>query len=134
MGDMRRKPCFLSRPRRFGKSLLLSTMKAYFEGKKELFTGLKIEELERENPDAWQEYPVFYFDFNKKNFKADSALEQVLDEHLKEWENIYGGEYADESLEARFRYLIKKAAETTGKNAVVLVDEYDKPLLEGVDP
>ena len=108
-------------------------MKAYFEGKKELFTGLKIEELERENPDAWQEYPVFFFDFNKKNFKADSALEQVLDEHLKEWESIYGGEYADESLEARFRYLIKKAAETTGKNVVVLVDEYDKPLLEGAD-
>ena len=56
------KPYFLSRPRRFGKSLLLSTMRAYFEGKKELFEGLRIEELERDNPDAWQEYPVFYID------------------------------------------------------------------------
>ena len=80
------KPYFLSRPRRFGKSLLLSTMRAYFEGKKDLFAGLKIEELERENPDAWQEYPVFYIDFNKNNFRADNALEQVLDAHLKEWE------------------------------------------------
>ena len=128
------KPYFLSRPRRFGKSLLLSTMRAYFEGKKELFSGLRIEELERGNPDAWQEYPVFYIDFNKKNYRADSALEQVLDEHLKEWENIYGDECGGEPLEARFRYLIKKVTETTGKNAVVLVDEYDKPLLEGADP
>ena len=77
-------PYFLSRPRRFGKSLLLSTMRAYFEGKKDLFAGLKIEELERENPDAWQEYPVFYIDFNKNNFRADNAIEQVLDAHLKE--------------------------------------------------
>ena len=81
-------PYFLSRPRRFGKSLLLSTMRAYFEGKKELFAGLQIEELEKENPDAWQEYPVFYIDFNKNNFRADSALEQVLDAHLRDWENI----------------------------------------------
>ena len=126
-------PYFLSRPRRFGKSLLLSTMRAYFEGKKELFAGLKIEELERGNPDAWQEYPVFYIDFNKKNFKAESALEQVLNAHLLEWEAIYGNENAEAPLEMRFQYLIKKAAETTGKNVVVLVDEYDKPLLEGAD-
>ncbi|MBR6390488.1 MAG: AAA family ATPase, partial [Lachnospiraceae bacterium] len=126
-------PYFLSRPRRFGKSPLLSTLRAYFEGKKELFTGLKIEELERENPDAWQEYPVFYIDFNKKNFRADQALEQVLEAHLTEWEAVYGNENAGAPLEMRFRYLIKKAAETTGKKAVVLVDEYDKPLLEGAD-
>ena len=126
-------PYFLSRPRRFGKSLLLSTMRAYFEGKKELFEGLRIEELERDNPDAWQEYPVFYIDFNKKNFKAENALEQVLNAHLLEWEAIYGNENAEAPLEMRFQYLIKKAAETTGRNAVVLVDEYDKPLLEGVD-
>lgn len=72
-------PYFLGRPRRFGKSLLLSTLKAYFEGKKELFEGLKIRELEDGNEDAWQEYPVFYIDFNKKNFKANSALEVDLD-------------------------------------------------------
>ena len=67
------KPYFLSRPRRFGKSLLLSTMRAYFEGKRELFEGLAIEELESGEPDAWQEYPVFYFDFNSDNFKRENA-------------------------------------------------------------
>ena len=82
------KPYFLSRPRRFGKSLFLSTLRAYFEGKKELFEGLKIEELERDSNDAWQEYPVFYIDFNKKNFSEDSALETVLDEHIRAWEAV----------------------------------------------
>ena len=124
------KPYFLSRPRRFGKSLFLSTLRAYFEGKKELFTGLKIMELEGDGPEAWQKYPVFYFDFNKKNFKSDTALEEVLAEHLKEWEAVYGDERKDTSLEERFRYLLVKAVERTGKNAVVLVDEYDKALLE----
>ena len=76
---------------------------------------------------------MFYIDFNKNNFKEESALEQVLEAHLKEWEDIYGNEQADCALSIRFQYLIKKAAETTGKNVVVLVDEYDKPLLEGAD-
>ena len=127
------KPYFLSRPRRFGKSLFLSTLKAYFEGKKELFKGLKIEKLEASDENAWQERPVFYIDFNKKNFREDSALEMVLDEHIRSWETIYGDQRADRSLEERFRYVIERAVETTGKNAVVLVDEYDKPLLEGAD-
>ena len=126
-------PSFLSRPRRFGKSLLLSTFRAYFEGEKGLFKGLKIERLESENEDAWQEYPVFYIDFNKKNFRADSALEMVLDEHLRAWEAVYGDQEAVRSLEERFRYVIEKSVETTGRKAVVLVDEYDKPLLEGAD-
>ncbi len=126
-------PCFLSRPRRFGKSLFLSTLKSYFEGKRELFAGLRIEELERNNEEAWQEYPVFYFDLNKNNFSADNALEEVLDAHLREWERLYGDEEKDKALSVRFQYLIKKAVEITGKNAVVLVDEYDKPLLEGAD-
>ncbi|MBR1651737.1 MAG: ATP-binding protein [Lachnospiraceae bacterium] len=124
------KPYFLSRPRRFGKSLFLSTLRAYFEGKKELFRGLKIEELEKENPDAWQEYPVFYFDFNKKNFRTETAIEEVLISHLMEWEAVYGDEYSKRPIEERFQRLIVKAVETTGRNAVVLVDEYDKPLLE----
>ena len=127
------KPYFLSRPRRFGKSLFLSTLRAYFEGKKELFKGLKIAKLEEETHAPWQEYPVFYFDFNKKNFKEKTAFEDILDEHLKGWEEIYGDEYATEPLEARFRRLIVKAVELTGKNAVVLVDEYDKALLEASD-
>ena len=78
-------PVFLSRPRRFGKSLFLSTLRAYWEGKRELFKGLEIESLESENEDAWQEYPVFYFDFNKDNFKREDALEEVLESHIKEW-------------------------------------------------
>ena len=126
-------PCFLSRPRRFGKSLFLSTLKSYFEGKRELFAGLRIEELERNNEEAWQEYPVFYFDLNKNNFSMDNALEEILDAHLREWERLYGDEEKDKALSVRFQYLIKKAVEITGKNAVVLVDEYDKPLLEGAD-
>ena len=124
---------FLSRPRRFGKSLFLSTLRYYFEGRKELFEGLKISKLEKDDPDAWQGYPVFYIDFNKKNFRAENALEEVLDEHLKEWETVYGDEHRDAPLEARFQYLIEKAAKTTGRNAVVLVDEYDKSLLEAAD-
>ena len=124
---------FLSRPRRFGKSLFLSTLKYYFLGKKELFEGLDISRLIAGVPDAWEEYPVFYIDFNMKNYKVDTALEDVLNEHLTAWENIYGNEKENTSLEERFRFLIKKSVETTGKNAVILVDEYDKPLLEAAD-
>ena len=124
---------FLSRPRRFGKSLFLSTLRAYFEGKKELFCGLKIEKLEEDNPNPWQEYPVFYFDFNKKNFKEKNAFEEVLEAHLTDWEQIYGDEFNSKPLEERFQRLIEKAYKSTGKGAVVLVDEYDKALLEASD-
>ncbi len=117
---------FLSRPRRFGKSLLLSTMRAYFEGKKELFTGLKIAELEKD----WKKYPVFYFDFNGKKYDSLSSLEAVLNIHLEEWEAIYGDEKKERSLEERFRYLLEAAHKKTGLGVVVLVDEYDKSLLE----
>ena len=122
---------FLSRPRRFGKSLFLSALKAYWEGKRELFVGFKIDELESD----WESHPVFYFDFNKKNFQNTSALEEVLDEHLRAWEREY--DIVDDntngqrlSLEERFRIIIKKAYDTTKKSVVILVDEYDKPLLE----
>ncbi len=128
------KPYFLSRPRRFGKSLFLSTLRAYFEGKKELFQGLRIEGLESNNPNAWQSHPVFYFDFNKKNYRSDTALEEVLVDHLAGWESHYGDDYKEKPLEERFQHLIVKAVEQTGKEAVVLVDEYDKPLLEADDP
>ena len=123
------KQYFLSRPRRFGKSLFLSTLKAYWEGRKELFEGLEIEKLEQGNDEAWQPYPVFYFDFNGQNYQADTALEAVLAEHLDSWEKIYGGD-SSLSLSGRFRNLLKAAREKTGKGCVVLVDEYDKPLLE----
>lgn len=124
------KPYFLSRPRRFGKSLLLSTLRAYWEGKKELFAGLEIEALEADDPNAWQPYPVFYFDFNKDDFRRTDALEDVLDSHLIEWEKQYGAAHEGASLAARFQHLIVSAVKQTGKEAVVLVDEYDKPLLE----
>ena len=126
------KPYFLSRPRRFGKSLLLSTLKAYWEGKKELFKGLKIEAMEQDNPDAWQPYPVFYFDFNGKNYKEGQALETVLDRFLSGWEEFYQVS-SEKGLEERFKKLLKVASEKTGKKCIVLVDEYDKPLLETVD-
>ena len=127
------KPYFLSRPRRFGKSLFLSTLRAYWEGKKELFKGLEIERLEADNPDAWQEYPIFYFDFNKSNFSREAALEDVLSAHLEDWEKVYGNEKKDAPLEERFQTLIVKANEQTGKRAVVLVDEYDKSLTDTIN-
>ncbi len=122
---------FLSRPRRFGKSLFLSTLKAYFEGRRELFKGLRIEELEGNDPDAFTVYPVFYFDFNKDNFKDTGILEDILSEHLEKWENKYSCRN-DGTLAMRFRRVLEKAVEQTGKRCVILVDEYDKPLLEAV--
>ena len=95
-------PYFLSRPRRFEKSLLLSTMKAYWEGKKDLFTGLKIEELEGNTPDSWKSYPVFYFDFNGDNY-LDTSIDTVLDGMLRDWEDIYGNQYRDRTLGDRFQ-------------------------------
>lgn len=120
---------FLSRPRRFGKSLFLSALKAYWEGKKELFAGLDIIGLEENNQYAWQSYPVFYFDFNGKNYQSASALEAVLDKHLRDWEAIYGGD-SGRPLEERFQNLLKVASQKCGKRCVVLIDEYDKSLLE----
>ena len=118
---------FLSRPRRFGKSLLLSTLRAYFEGKKDLFAGLKIEALEHD----WHVHRVFHFDFNGVNFTVPGALNRVLSSILSQWEQEYGI-VSDMPLELglRFGRILKAAAEHTGRGAVVLVDEYDKPLLD----
>ena len=123
------KQYFLSRPRRFGKSLFLSTLAAYWEGRQELFEGLAITELEKDNEEAWQPYPVFYFDFNGENYQRDTSLEDVLDKHLCQWEALYGCQ-AQGTLSGRFQNLLVTAAEKTGRRCVVLVDEYDKPLLE----
>ena len=121
---------FLSRPRRFGKSLLLSTMRAFFEGKKELFKGLAIERLVEGDADAWRPYPVFYFDFNKDSYQKNGILEDVLEDHIKEWEKVYGCEDPEALLSERFRSIIRRAVDRTGRRVVILVDEYDKPLLE----
>ncbi|MBO6291728.1 MAG: ATP-binding protein [Selenomonas sp.] len=119
---------FLSRPRRFGKSLFLSTLKAYWQGRKELFEGLEIAELEKNHEGAFEPYPVFYFDFNGQNYQA-AALEDVLDGMLGRWEEQYDCK-GQGTLSGRFQDLLIAAREKTGKKCVVLVDEYDKPLLE----
>ena len=121
---------FLFRPRRFGKSLLLSTMRAYFEGKKELFKGLQIERLVEGDADAWKPYPVFYFDFNRKDYQRKTAIYEVLGTILSEYEAIYGASEEGCPLEERFQSLIRRAVDRTGRRVVILVDEYDKPLLE----
>ena len=125
---------FLSRPRRFGKSLFLSTLKAYFEGKKECFEGLYLEKGEgaqaaREGREAWQQYPVWYLDLNAKNYESRENLENVLDRHLSIWENKYGVKEKRVDLEDRFQSLLRYIYETTHQQVIVLVDEYDKPLL-----
>ena len=122
---------FLSRPRRFGKSLFLSTLKAYWEGKRELFEGLAIAELEKDDEKAFEPYPVFYFDFNGENYQ-NTPLEDVLDKMLSEWEARYGCK-GQGTLSGRFKDLLVAAREKTGKDSVVLVDEYDKPLLEALE-
>ena len=125
---------FLSRPRRFGKSLFLSTLKAYFEGKKECFEGLYLEKWEEEQAaqegrEAWQEYPVLHLDFNAKNYENREKLLMILDEHLSLWEKEYKVTEIAEDPEGRFKYLLRHIYETTQKQVIVLVDEYDKPLL-----
>ena len=122
------KNYFLSRPRRFGKSLLMSTMEAYFLGKKELFSELTIESLENE----WKEYPVLHLDLNARNYDSKEALIAILNQHLEKWEVTYGDEKKDRSPEERFCYLLEKIHEQTGNRVVVLIDEYDKPLLQTI--
>ena len=126
---------FLSRPRRFGKSLFLSTLAAYFLGQKELFKGLYLEKAEEEQAvlesrTAWQEYPVFYLDFNTGNYNCMEALQENLNIFLSRLEDIYGKEAIEETPPKRFEGLLKRAYEKTGKQVVILVDEYDKPLLQ----
>lgn len=119
---------FLSRPRRFGKSLLLSTFEAYFWGKKELFEGLEISVLEKE----WQEYPILHLDLNSREYKDESSLEAELNRHLEQWEKRYGDEFKNRAIEERFLQVIDKAYEKTGRQVVILVDEYDKPMLQAI--
>ena len=120
---------FLSRPRRFGKSLLISTLEAYFRGQKELFKGLAIENLEQE----WREYPVLHMDMNARNYANKDALLAELNKHLEMWEAEYGDEYKDRAPEERFQHVIMNAYKKTGQKVVILVDEYDKPLLQTVN-
>lgn len=120
---------FLSRPRRFGKSLLVSTIKYYFEGRHDLFKGLKIESLEKK----WETYPVFEIDFNGSNYTEADALEQTLNGYLVKWEQQYGVQPATDQPGRRLADVLHQAHVQTGKTCVVLVDEYDKPMLDAMD-
>ena len=121
---------FLSRPRRFGKSLLVSTLKNYFLGRKELFRGLKIDSLEKD----WKVYPVFHMDFNGGNFTEKGVLEKWIGGYISSWERETGLKTdSEQPLGLRFMEILKFAHEQSGHRAVVLVDEYDKPILDVLD-
>ena len=119
---------FLSRPRRFGKSLLISTLEAYFQGKKELFEGLAMEGLEKE----WKRYPILHLDLNTEKYDTAEALDAKLELALSEWESLYGSNPHEKSLATRFEGTIKRAAAKAGERVVILIDEYDKPMLQAI--
>ena len=120
---------FLSRPRRFGKSLLLSTLKAFFQGKKELFDGLAISNLEKE----WKQYPVLHIDLNTALYTTPEALPGLLEFHFTMWEDEFGIKKCGEGISERFRNMIVQVAKQSPEGKVViLIDEYDKPLLEAI--
>ncbi|MDD6100019.1 MAG: ATP-binding protein, partial [bacterium] len=120
---------FLSRPRRFGKSLLVSTLEHYFLGHKELFKGLAMEQLEKD----WLEYPVFHIDFNGDDFEQEGILQKRIEDYVGNWEEIYGKGPHAQTIGNRFAYVLEQAYKQTGRRAVVLVDEYDKPILDVLD-
>ena len=120
---------FLSRPRRFGKSLLVSTLACYFQGRKELFDGLAIADLEKD----WLQYPIFRIDFNGGPYTQPGVLEATIEGYLGNWEDIYGKNLNYTTTGDRFKELLRRAYERTGQRAVVLIDEYDKPILDVLD-
>lgn len=127
--DSGSKYVFLSRPRRFGKSLFLSMAEEFFSGNRKLFSNL---EIDRHHYD-WAAHPVFHLDLTTKSYKTPSSLAERLNTHLEKWEKIYGSDVESRSPEERFEWLISKAHELTGQKVVILIDEYDKPLLDSVD-
>ena len=128
-----KRPYFLSRPRRFGKSLLITTLEAYFLGKKELFNGLSIEKLEEQNEQPWQVYPVLKFSLAAGEFTKDYGLKNRLSMCLEEFENKYDIPKDSDDLAIRFEHALKNAFSKTEKQVVVLVDEYDNPLLKNIN-
>ena len=119
---------FLSRPRRFGKSLLVSTLEAYFQGKRELFKGLAIEQLEKD----WTVHPVLHLDLVASQYKSVEDLRSKLNNALCQWEDVYGKDASETTVSLRFEGVIRRAYQKTGEKVVVLIDEYDKPLLESI--
>ena len=112
---------FLSRPRRFGKSLLA-------QGKKELFKGLALEKLEKD----WTVYPVLHLDLNTQKYDSPESLTNVLEENVRNWEALYGASSAEIGVARRFQGIIRRACEQTGRRVVILIDEYDKPMLQAI--
>ena len=119
---------FLSRPRRFGKSLLVSTMEAYFSGRKELFSGLAIEKLETE----WKQHPVLHLDLSGVSYTDEFVLERVLSDKLAKWEILYGAVNTSDILGLRFKEVIEAAYNKTGNQVAILIDEYDKPIIDNL--
>ena len=119
---------FLGRPRRFGKSLLISTIEAYAQGKRHLFGGLALESLEKD----WNVFPVLHLDLNTEKYDSAEALDNKLNLALLQWENLYGADPAEYSPASRFEGIIRRAHNKTGMEVVILVDEYDKPLLQAI--
>ena len=119
---------FLSRPRRFGKSLLISTLEAYFQGKKELFTGLAVEKLEKD----WIKYPILHLDLNIEKYDTPESLDKILNDNLEYWESQYGTRPSETSFSLRFAGIIQRAYEKAGQRVAILVDEYDKPMLQSI--
>lgn len=120
---------FLSRPRRFGKSLLVSTMETYFSGRKELFEGFAMESLEKD----WTEYPVLHLDLTGSSYTDISHLKMSLDQHLRKWESLYDVAPMSEDLSSRFKDIIDAAYLKTGQKVVILIDEYEKPIIDNID-
>lgn len=118
---------FLSRPRRFGKSMLISTMEAYFRGERELFKGLAIDRLE---PEEWAKYPVLHLDFTHSGYNNPEDLPRALSDVLDKWEKEYGEPNKDDSAERRFNKLISDIVDRTGQSVVILIDEYDSPIVD----
>ncbi len=126
----RKKYCFLARPRRFGKSLFLSTLQYFFEGERDLFKGLYIDSYAAWN---WEAYPVLYLDLTRKRYEEAGQLDSALDTTFKIWEKKYGVTDVAQDLSDRFFNIIRMAHETTGQRVVILVDEYDKPLVNNLN-
>ena len=120
---------FLSRPRRFGKSLFVSMLESYFLGKKELFKGLAIEKIKAEKNDEWQSYPVLKLDLNPKEYTEKNQLKTILDDHIDRWKRMYGIECAYKEPDSAFAYIIEVLYKKFEKRVVILIDEYDKPLI-----
>lgn len=120
---------FLSRPRRFGKSLLVSTMEAYFQGRRELFKGLAIDSLEKE----WVKYPVLHLDMSGKAYSSRQDLDEKLDAALKTWEDTYGVSNGFSTPDIRFDQIIDTICRLNGKQVIILIDEYDKPIIDNLD-